>query len=236
MGSSRFPGKMLADLRGKPVIERLVDRLRQCELLDDIILATTVEPQDDALVAWAAAHGVACFRGSEHDVLGRVVGAQRTAHSDVVVEITGDCVATDPDIVDIAVATYLANDCDFVTNCSKPFSPSGMYAQIFSLSALLDVADKVTDPAVREHVSLYFYEHPEAYRTIHLASPPRWDLPSHCRIYLDYPEDLTFLSEIYARLEPQLGDRFHCEDIVKVLRDEPTLMEINRHCRDVSVR
>lgn len=236
MGSSRFPGKMLADLRGKPVIERLVDRLQQCEMLDGIILATTAEPQDDALAAWATANRLPCFRGSEEDVLGRVVGAQRAADSDIVVEITGDCVATDPDIIDIAVATYLANDCDFVTNCAKPFSPPGMYAQVFSLAILKDVESRISDPAVREHVSLYFYEHPEIYRTIHLASPPRWKLPEDCRIYLDYPEDLVFLRELYARLEPECGDAFHCEDIVRVLKAEPALMEINRHCRNVAVR
>lgn len=236
MGSSRFPGKMLADLNGKPVIERLVDRLRQCALLDGIILATTIEAKDDPLAAWAGANGLPCFRGSENDVLGRVVGAQRAAGSDIVVEITGDCVATDPDVVDVAVATYLANECDFVTNCAKPFSPPGMYAQVFSLTNLEDVESKIANPAVREHVSLHFYEHPETYRTIHLASPPRWELPDDCRIYLDYPEDLVFLRELYVRLEPRCGDAFHCEDIVRALRAEPELMEINRHCRDVTVR
>lgn len=236
MGSSRFPGKMLADLCGKTVIERLVIRLRQCTLVDEVILATTVETKDDPLAAWAEANGLSIFRGSEEDVLGRVVGAQRASGSDIVVEITGDCVATDPDVVDVAVATYLANECDFVTNCAKPFSPPGMYAQVFSLAALEDVEARITDPAVREHVSLYFYEHPETYRTIHLASPPRWVLPEECRIYLDYPEDLVFLRELYRRLEPQHGDEFHCEDIVRVLKSEPELMEINKHCRDAPVR
>ncbi len=236
MGSSRLPGKMLADLHGKPVIARLVDRLRQCRLVDGIVLATSTEGKDTPLAEWAGSYGVQCFRGSENDVLGRVVGAHRAAASEIVVEITGDCVATDPDVVDVAVATYLINDCEFVTNCAKPFSPPGMYAQVFSLKALEEVDAKVDDPAVREHVSLYFYEHPEQYRTIHLASPPAWDLPPDCRIYLDYPEDLTFLRELYAKLEPEFGDGFRCHDVVRILKAEPQLMDINRHCRDVEVR
>ena len=236
MGSSRFPGKMLADLNGKPVIERLVNRLKQCSLLDDIILATTVETKDDDLVKWAELNGLGFYRGSEDDVLLRVVEAQQSARSDVVVEITGDCVATDPDIVDIAVATYMANKCDFVTNCEKPFFPPGMYAQVFSLKALEEIESKVKDHKVREHVSLYFYEHPDEYNTIHLMSPPRWELPDDCRIYIDYPEDLKFLRELYSRLEPEKGDAFRSEDIVQILKREPKLMEINRHCQDVEVR
>ena len=236
MGSSRFPGKMLADLNGKPVIERLVNRLKQCSLLDDIILATTVETKDDNLVEWAELNGLGYYRGSEEDVLLRVVEAQQYANSDIVVEITGDCVATDPDIVDIAVATYLANKCDFVTNCEKPFYPPGMYAQVFSLKSLEEVERKVKDHKVREHVSLYFYENSDDYKIIHLMSPPRWQLPDHCRVYIDYPEDLEFLRALYSRLESEKGDSFRSEDIVQILKREPKLMEINMHCQDVDVR
>jgi spore coat polysaccharide biosynthesis protein SpsF len=236
MGSTRFPGKMLADVNGKSAMTRLMDRLQQCTLVDEIILATSVSPVDDPLDDWAKREGVAIYRGSEDDVLLRVIEAQRSTRADIVVEITGDCTLTDPDIVDVAVATYLENECDFVTNCEKNYYPPGMYAQVFSLAALEAIGQKVKDPAVREHVSLYFYEHPDEYRIIHLMSPPRWKLPDDCRIYLDYREDLEFIKAIYSRLEPEYGDQFRSEEIVALLKAEPELMNINRFCRNVPVR
>ncbi|MEW5767125.1 MAG: glycosyltransferase family protein [bacterium] len=236
MSSSRFPGKMLADLNGQPALTRLIRRLRQCRTLDDIILATSVEAADDALEDWAKKEGVKCYRGSEDDVLLRVVETQQTAGGEVVVEITGDCILTDPDVVDIGVNTFLANNCDMVTNCERFSFPPGLYVQVFRLADLEEVEEKIDDPAVREHVSLYFYEHPERYRIIHLMASPRWLLPQDCRLYLDYPEDLQFLKEIYRRLESRYGEAFGAQEIVNLLHKEPELMEINRYCENKPVR
>src|SRR6266851_10076426 len=123
MRSSRLPGKVLADINGVPALTRLVRRLRRCHLLDDVVLATTVNTADGALVEWAEANGVAAYRGSEEDVLARVVEAHRQMGSDVVVEVTGDCTLLDPEIIDLGVATYLANRCDVVTNVRNPSFP-----------------------------------------------------------------------------------------------------------------
>ena len=235
MTSSRLPGKMLADVRGAPAIARLVARLRQCTLLDGIVLATTTNAADDVLVEWAQRNALAVFRGSEEDVLGRVVGAQEQQGSDLVVEITGDCILTDPQIVDWGVRTFLENDCDVVSNCEKLSFPMGICVQVYPLAALRQVAAGVDDPAVREHVSLYFYEHPELYRLIHLFAPARWSL-AECRTQLDYPEDLRFINAVYERLEPQYGDRFGTEELIALLRAEPELLEINGHCRERSAR
>lgn len=236
MSSSRLPGKMLADLGGVPSITRLLRRLRRCRSLDDIVLATTTSPADDQLEEWALDEGVKCFRGSEDDVLQRVVEAQRFAEGEVVVEITGDCILSDPDIIDMGVSVYLHNECDFVTNCEKHSFPPGLYVQVFSFSALNEVAMSIEDPSVREHVSLHFYEHPELYRTIHLMAPPMWHVPAETRLYLDYPEDLEFLRRLYAELEPIHGDEFGVTEIVEFLRENPSLIEINRNCRDKLVR
>jgi spore coat polysaccharide biosynthesis protein SpsF len=117
MGSSRLPGKVLMDLCGKPVIGWLVDRLRECRTVDEIVLATSTGKGDDVLAKWCTDNGVRCFRGSEDDVLKRVVDAHREAKTDVIVEITGDCPLTDPDVVDLGVETFLSNECDYLTNC-----------------------------------------------------------------------------------------------------------------------
>jgi spore coat polysaccharide biosynthesis protein SpsF len=235
MGSSRFPGKVLADVCGKPALTRLLGRLRRARTLDGIILATSVAPADAALERWASAEGVALHRGSEDDVLRRVVEAQRKMEAEVVVEITGDCVLLDPEIIDLGVTSFLENDGDVLTNARKLSFPMGMDVQVYRLADLVEVERTIADPAVREHVSLYFYEHPERYRVIHLFAPARWHAPDY-RFQLDYPEDHQFITEVYRRLEPEYGDTFGIEEIMRLLRAAPHLVDINRHCVEKSPR
>jgi spore coat polysaccharide biosynthesis protein SpsF len=236
MGSSRLPGKVLADIQGKPALSHLVDRLRRCRRLDDIVVATTTAHGDDDIEAWARDSGIACWRGSEDDVLQRVVDAQHAMRSDIVVEITGDCIVTDPEIVDLGIDTFFAHDCELVSNCGTTLTwPMGVYVQVFPFDLLADVAQRIDDPAVREHVSLYFYEHPEKYRLIEILAPERWRAPE-LRLQLDYAEDLHLLREIHARLSPLHGDGFGIEEIMALLRHEPELAVINAACVEKAAR
>jgi spore coat polysaccharide biosynthesis protein SpsF len=235
MGSSRLPGKVLADIGGQPALSRLLARLRRCAHLDDVVLATSTAPEDDALEAWARAADVAVYRGSEADVLDRVVQAQRMLNSDIVVEVTGDCPLLDPEVLSLGIETFFANDCDVVTNARVPSYPQGADVQVFRLTDLEQVATTIHDPAVREHVSLYFYENPDKYRVIHLVAPPSWQAP-HQRLQLDYAEDLRFIREVYARLEPLHGVDFGVPRILELLRAEPALGEINARCVEKPVR
>ena len=236
MGSSRLPSKVLMNIHGKPALQRLIDRLRMCRNVDDIVVATTKGVGDDNLERWCVDYGVACFRGSEDDVLNRVVEANRFMRSDLVVEITGDSPLTDPHIVDLGVETFLAHNVDVVSNCGRVLTwPMGQYVQVFPLELLAKVDRDVDDPAVHEHVSLYFYEHPERYKLIDLLSPRRWQEPEW-RMQLDYPEDLHFLDAVYARLEPLYGEGFGIEEVVALLRREPELLAINSHCHEKSAR
>jgi spore coat polysaccharide biosynthesis protein SpsF len=226
MRSSRLPGKVLADIGGTPAIGRLVARLRRARLVDDIVLATTVDRSDDPLAAWAEAAGVALFRGSEEDVLLRVVEAHRMARSDVIVEVTGDCPLLDPEVIDLGVDTFLANDCDVVANVARPAFPQGVDVQVFRLALLEGVERDVQDPAVREHVSLFFYEHPERYRILHLMAPLRYRGADY-RFQLDYEEDLAFIRAVYAELEPTLGPAFGTPEVLALLARRPDLAAIN---------
>lgn len=229
MGSSRLPGKVLSDIEGRPAILRLLDRLRRASSLNAIVLATTVQPGDDALVETVTAAGFDCYRGSEEDVLNRVVEAHRMMGSDVIVEVTGDCTLIDPAVIDLGVNTYLANDADVVANVVQPSYPQGVDVQVFSFAALAKVEATVHDPAVREHVSLFFYDHPELYRILHLAAPEGYCAPD-LRLQLDYPEDQQLIREIYRRLEPKYGMAFGTPEILALLTAEPALAEINRYC------
>jgi spore coat polysaccharide biosynthesis protein SpsF len=235
MGSSRLPGKVLADIRGVPALSRLVRRLRGAQKLDGVVLATSTAPADDVLESWAADENVPVFRGSEDDVLRRVVDAQKSQGADIVVEVTGDCPLLDPQLIDMGIETFLENECDVVCNVRRPSFPMGADVQVFRLDALDQVERTISDPAVREHVSLHFYEHPELYRIIHLFAPQRWRDPT-MRLQLDYEEDLRFIREVYTRLEPSFGDGFGLEEICALCRAHPELPEINRHCEEKAPR
>jgi spore coat polysaccharide biosynthesis protein SpsF len=226
MASSRLPGKVLAPIAGTPALTRLIERLRRARTLDAIVLATTTSPADDVLEAWARDHGVACYRGSEDDVLGRVLDAHRGQRTDIVVELTGDCPLVDPALVDRVVEAFLSSRCDVATTARGSGYPQGTEVQVFRLADLADVAATVHDPVVREHVSLHFYEHPERYRILDLVAP-RDD--GGYRLQLDYPEDLALLDALCARLEGQ-GDGI--DAIVAVLAADPALAALNASCQE----
>ncbi|MGE0612999.1 MAG: NTP transferase domain-containing protein [Hyphomicrobiales bacterium] len=235
MGSSRLPGKMMVDIAVKPALARVVERARACRNVEAIVLATTTAPEDDELAALARKIGIAVHRGSEEDVLKRVLDAQAAQESDLVIQICGDCPLLDPDIVDQAVSMFLGNDCDVIAMGVQPSYPQGTEVQVFRLSALRYIDAHTTDPAHREHVSLYFHEHPDQFRPIHLMAPAALARPEQ-RLQLDYPEDLEVIRRIYGALEPQLGGAFRTADILAYLDSHPDVARLNAHCEERPAR
>ncbi|GAO78932.1 cytidylyltransferase domain-containing protein [Sphingopyxis sp. C-1] len=235
MGSSRLPGKVLMDIHGKPALARLVDRLRQCRRIDDIVVATSTGKGDDLIQDWAQSYNVPVYRGSEDDVLQRVVDAHRYMGSDIVVEITGDCPLLDPETVDLAIETFLANDCDVAANVRIPSYPQGTDVQVFRTKDLEKVAATIDDLAVREHVSLYFYENPSLYRILHMLAPRSGQAPD-LRLQLDYPEDIEFIRRVYEQLEPVHGPFFGTGAILDLVAQAPDLAAINAHCIEKTAR
>lgn len=228
MGSSRLPGKVLADICGKPALTRLLERLRCCRSLDGIILATSVDSKDDPVAAWAVAEKLQFHRGSEEDVLQRVVEAHCRMGTEVVVEICGDMTLLDPEIVDWGVEMFLANDCDVATTTCRPSFPVGVDVLVCRLSDLQWVDSHVQEPLMHEHVALYLLQRPQRYRLLHLLAPNRFHAPQH-RFILDYPEDLEFIRAVYSRLEPAYGSAFGMEETFALLEREPELLKMNAH-------
>ncbi|MBN33515.1 MAG: spore coat biosynthesis protein F [Rhodospirillaceae bacterium] len=236
MGSSRLTGKVLMDIGGKPALTRLLERLRSVALLDDIVLATTTSPGDDALEAWAQEEGVACYRGSEDDVLARVVEAQQSVGGELVVEVTGDCTLLPPDVITLGIETFHANRADVVSNCGRVQTfPMGVDVQVFPLALLAEVAANVDDPAVREHVSLHFYDNPDRYRIHNIVAPTLWHHPEW-RLQLDYDEDLAFIRAVYAELEPAHGPVFDLPELMNLLHTRPDLIALNIDCEEKAAR
>jgi spore coat polysaccharide biosynthesis protein SpsF len=226
MTSSRLPGKVLLPVTERPLLAHLVRRLRAVPALSDIVLATTVNPSDDVLVEFARAAGIRFFRGSEDDVMGRVIGAASSAEAELIVEITGDCPIIDPDIVETVIRTYIANDADYVSNAHVRSFPDGMDVQVFPFATLVRSASMTDDPLDREHVTLHIRNHPELFRHLHVVAPPQLHWPE-LGLTLDEPGDYELIRRVIERLEP--GDPvFKCGDVVRLLRDNPAWLDLNR--------
>lgn len=234
MRSSRLPGKILMPLVGKPSLWRLVERARRSRWVSDVVVATTVSPEDDAVEHWAKEEGVSFYRGSEEDVLGRVLDAAKAFHGDVIVELTGDCPLIDPEMMDALIRQYMESDCDYVSNILKRTYPRGWDTQVFSTELLGEVDRLTRDPADRENVSLYIYEHPERYKLGGMEAPPKLYGPD-IRICVDRMEDYQVVSAIYEALYPA-NPLFSSHDVMDFLRNSPEIAKLNAHVQQKKVR
>jgi spore coat polysaccharide biosynthesis protein SpsF len=235
MGSTRRPGKTLAEIAGKPMLELLIERLKAAKTLDGIVVATTVKEEDQAIEDLTKKLGVGCYRGSSEDVLGRVTNAVKEFDVDLIVEITGDCPLTDPDVVDKVVSLYMEGGHDYVTSGLKCRLPRGLVAQVFSREVLEEVHTLTgDDPVYREHVSLYIYEHPEKYKLKYLDVPENLSRPN-LRLVVDNEEDLVLMREIFGKLYHEKSI-FGIGDVIRLLDSRPELVEINAHIQGKKVR
>jgi len=227
MTSSRLPGKVLMDAAGKPMLAHMIERLQRVPSLDAVIVATTVNATDDPVVELAERLGVGYFRGSEDDVLARVLDAARAHDVDVIVETTGDCPLIDPALVEICIQGYLDAGVDYISNVLERTYPRGMDTQVFATDILADVAARTDDADDHEHVSLYIYNHPEIYSLKNMAGPPELTDPG-LGLTLDTPEDFELLRRIFEALYPD-DPNFGLAAVLKLLNDDPSLAEINAH-------
>lgn len=221
MTSTRLPGKVLMPILGRPMLALLIERLQRSRTLDAIVIATTSNPQDDPVSGLAEQLGVGCYRGSEHDVLDRVVRAAQAAEAEVIVEITGDCPLIDPEVIDRLVEVYRSAGVDYVANVLERTYPAGLDTQVFARELLERVAWETQDPDDREHVSLYIYRHPEFFSLLNVESglASRY---SDIRLTVDTAEDFSLVREIYEELYPVAPD-FGTADVLALLDRRPDL-------------
>ena len=172
LGSSRLPGKVLMDLVGETVLERVVGRARRFALVDELIVATSTLPSDDAIVKECARIGVSVFRGSESDVLDRFVGAAAETDADVCVRLTADCPLLDPGVSDSIISVFMDADggADYASNKIPQAFPRGLDTEVFSCDALERAAREARERYERVHVTPYIYRHPEIFTLISVTS------------------------------------------------------------------
>lgn len=203
MGSSRLPNKVLRPIVGKPMLALQIERIRQSALIDEVILATSTAPENDALEALAANIGIACFRGAEDDVLGRIAAALRAFNVDLHVEFQGDNPIPDPGLVDAMIGIYLKHQgiYDYVTNALTTTFPPGAEVSVYPASILLDCDARVTKCDAREHVGIHIYRHPDRYRVLNVEAPQGLRHPD-VHLEVDTQEDFDVVRAIYEQFYP----------------------------------
>ena len=234
MTSSRLPGKVLMPVSGKPLLQILIERLRRCQSLDGILVATTSNPTDDPIEELCGKLGAGCFRGSEENVLERVCLAAQKFDVRTIVEITGDCPLIDPWQVDHAMEIFLSEQpfTRYLSNVSPGGgAPQGMNVQVFKSEDLLEILSGPTDELDREHVSYGFYreENQERYRPVYINYPPPLNR-SDIWVTLDYQEDYQLIKQIYEELSPG-NPAFTLRDVVEWVDANPALHQKCKNLR-----
>ncbi|MDP2601854.1 MAG: aminotransferase class III-fold pyridoxal phosphate-dependent enzyme [Deltaproteobacteria bacterium] len=230
MGSTRLPGKVLADIAGRPMLWHIVGRVRRASTVGRVVIATSTARADDPVEEFCRAHEIACFRGSETDVLDRYYQAARESAADTVVRVTGDCPLIDPQVIDRVVAVFLAEECDYATNTFRYTYPDGLDTEVFSFAALESAWRQAARPAEREHVTPYLktsglFQVRNVENEIDLSK-------RNLRWTVDEPSDLEFARAVYARLGS--CGVFGYRDVVRLQEEEPDLYQINagRTCNE----
>ena len=240
MTSSRLPGKVLMTACEKPMLELMIERVKRIEFVDEIVVATTVNEADQPIADLADRLGVGCYRGSEDDVLGRVLGAAQGVDADVIVELTGDCPLIDPNVASQVLEFYLRHDFDYVSNDHFPVGegfdfeahpyavyesyPMGIDAEIFSTETLARADRETSDPEDREHVSLYLIREPKFSMGL-VPAPPNLHRPK-LRLTLDVESDYQIIRSVYEELY-RSNPEFTLSDILTLVDRNPAEFEID---------
>lgn len=227
MTSTRLPGKILKEVLGKPLLAYQIERLRGIPSADQIVVATTINREDDVIEAFCVAHGVTCFRGSEEDVLSRYYGAAQANGADVVVRVTSDCPLIDPVVSERVIRRYLdaENRFDYVSNTLERSYPRGLDTEVLSFEVLETAHRQATLPYEREHVTPFIYKHPERFRIAQVTdemdrNEQRWTV--------DTPEDFEFVRRVLEAVYPA-HPNFAMRDVLDVLETRPDWLDINAH-------
>jgi spore coat polysaccharide biosynthesis protein SpsF len=229
MGSTRLPGKVLRELAGRPMIDHVVERALSTPGVDDVCVATSVNPLDDPLAERVERVGRAkVHRGSEEDVLSRYAGAAQGANAGVVVRVTADCPLLCPSVSGRVVReiTQHAGHCDYASNTLARSYPRGLDTEAFTTEALLQAERSATDAWDREHVTPFIYRHPDRFtlrgvQDVEDRSAHRWTV--------DTPEDFELVSRIYDELWSPERPVFDYAEILACVSEHPEWTQLNRH-------
>ncbi len=221
MGSTRLPGKVMLPLQGKPMIQCVFDRLRRCDCIDDIIIATSLLSEDDILADHFTSQGVKVFRGSLGDPLDRYYNAAKHHQIKHVMRAMADCPFIDPDLIDQLSKIYFSGGYDFCHLIGE--FPSGLDTTMFTYDCLEKAWNEANKKSEREHITPYITKNPNLFK-IGTYEPLRGLY--HHRWVVDHPKDYQFAQAVYEGLEKS-SNEFGWEELVKFLEHQPKIFNLN---------
>ena len=226
MGSTRFPGKVLKHVTGKPMIELLLARLSQSDELDSIIVATSNVSQDDQLQFVIESLGYQCTRGSEKDVLNRFYQSAKSVDADIVVRITGDCPLVDSVLVDQCIQAFKQSQVDYLSNIDPATYPDGLDIEVMSFESIKRANDETDSVYDREHVTPYIRNSDNFSKA---SISHTFDF-SNQRWSVDEPKDLIVVTNIFEYFSPNLF--FDWKQVLKLRQSQPKLFEANQQIKN----
>ena len=217
MTSSRLPGKVLMDVEGIPMIGRQLERIKKAKLVDEIVVATSVDSSDDELVEYVENFGVSVQRGPLQDVLQRFIEVLDVYDFRDVVRLTADCPLADSDVIDGTIEMYLNSNFDYVSNTLARTYPRGLDVEVFNDRVLREVAKNDVSAMSREHVTYGIYTRAKLYSTANFSQKPSF---ADCRWTVDTQDDLDFVRHVYKNLY-YTSTNFRQGEILKWLEKYP---------------
>jgi spore coat polysaccharide biosynthesis protein SpsF len=231
MGSTRLPGKVLKGLVGQTVLGWVVTRTRRAALVNEVVVATTTERADDAIVQESECLDVACFRGSEADVLDRYYRAAQIFSADAVVRITADCPLIDPELIDETIQVFLEQGTDYATNSLIVTYPRGLDVEVFTSAALGRAWSEAEKGYQRTHVTPYFYESVGLFRVSSIQADADY---SRYRWTLDTPQDFQLIQAVCQHFGNRGGMRWR--EILAFIDGHPEIGELNKDVRQKALQ
>jgi spore coat polysaccharide biosynthesis protein SpsF len=224
-GSSRLPGKVLLDLSGKTMLERVVERVKRIDQLDSIIIATTTESNDDPVAAEAERLGVESFRGHPTDVLDRYYSSAQIHNADAILRVTADCPLLDPQIANQVIEKFLETSSDYCSNLRPPTFPDGLDVELLTWKALETCWQDASLESDREHVATYIRRtQPDQFEIANLEN--EIDL-SGMRWTIDEDKDLEFMRALIPELETKDGSDTGFKSVLEILASRPEITALN---------
>jgi spore coat polysaccharide biosynthesis protein SpsF len=227
MSSTRLPGKVLFKLEDKTVLEHVINRVKRSKKINEVIVATSINQKDLAIVKLCAEKDIRVFCGSEDDVLDRFYQAARLIKPKNIVRITADCPLIDWDIIDKVIDVYQKTKVDYISNANPPTFPDGLDVVVFSFAVLKDAWQKARLLSEREHIIPYIRKNKHKFKCGNVSN--KVDL-SGKRWTLDEKEDYIFLKKIFKNLYPR-NHYFTTKDVLEFLKENPKLEKINVHIK-----
>ena len=226
MSSSRLPNKVLKRVKNKELLAYECERLLNSKKIDKLVIATSTDKSDDAIVEFAKRKNIEVFRGSLDDVLSRYYKCATKYKKNIdklnIIRVTGDCPVIDPKVVDEVIESYEKGNFDYVSNTLKATYPDGLDTEIFSFEALEEAYKNATLKSEREHVTLYIKNN-KKFKKFNYEAEEDF---SHLRFTIDEKEDFVLIKNVLENFEDV---NFSYLDIISFLTKKPQLLLINSH-------